>query len=73
MILQIRTLHALCFLVVDCGHIDLGFMVHLTYNMAVLGIFDPSSFKKKYITSISGMLFLMLVQSLFQFRAKVGK
>ena len=29
MILQIRTLHALCFLVVDCSHINLGFMVHL--------------------------------------------
>ena len=27
--LQIRTFHALSFLVVDCGHIDLGFMVHL--------------------------------------------
>ena len=29
MILQKRTLHALCFFVVDCDHIDLGFMVHL--------------------------------------------
>ena len=27
--LQIRILHALSFLVVDCGHIDLGFIVHL--------------------------------------------
>ena len=27
--LQIRTLHALSFLVVDCSHINLGFMVHL--------------------------------------------
>ena len=27
--LQIRTLHALSFLVVDCGHSNLGFMVHL--------------------------------------------
>ena len=27
--LQIRTLHALSFIVVDCGNIGLGFMVHL--------------------------------------------
>ena len=50
-ILQIRTLHDLCFFVVDCGHIDLGFMVYLkqtiTHNMTFLGIFYVS-FSKKY-------------------------
>ena len=40
--------------------------------MAFLGIL-MHRFCKKYITSMSGMLFLMFVQSLFQFGAKVGK
>ena len=31
------------------------------------------TFLKKYITSMSGMLFLMFMQSLFQFGAKEGK
>ena len=29
-------LHALCFLVVDCSHIDLGFMVHLKRLLCVM-------------------------------------
>ena len=48
MILQIRTLHVLCFLVVDCGHIDLGFYVSettLTYNMTFSGILMHLSLK----------------------------
>ena len=36
MIIQIRTLHALGFLVVDRGHIDLGFMVHLKRLLHVI-------------------------------------
>ena len=40
--------------------------------MACLGILIHL-LKNKYITSMSGMLFLMFVQGLFQFGAKVGK
>ena len=74
MILQTRTLHAFCFLVVDCGHIDLGFMVYLKKLLHIIwhfGYFDASF--SKQIASMSGMLFLMFVQSLFQFGAKDGK
>ena len=39
--------------------------------MAFLGI--SMHFFKKYITSMSGMWFLLFVQSLFQFGAKEGK
>ena len=52
MIFQIRTLHALCFLVVDCGHIaiDVGFMVHLKRLLHIiwhfLGILMHLFFKK---------------------------
>ena len=77
MILQIRTLRARCFLVVDCGHIDLRFMVHLKrlkhkewhfkYN------YFAAPFLEKNIASMSGMLFLLFVRSLFQFEAKEMK
>ena len=40
--------------------------------MAFLGI-SVHLFQKKNITSMSGMLFLPFVQSLFQFGAKEGK
>ena len=42
-----------------------------THKMAFLGI--SMHFFKKYITSMSGMWFLLFVQSLFQFGAKEGK
>ena len=73
--LQKRTLHTLSFIVVDCGHIDLGFMVHLKRLSHITWHFRyfDAPFKNKYITSMSGMLFLMFVQSLFQFGTKVGK
>ena len=39
--------------------------------MAFLGI--SMHFLEKYITSMSGMLFLLFVQSLLQFRAKLAQ
>ena len=49
-----------------------SFEMTLTYNMAFLDIL-MHLFLKKYITSMSGMLFLMFVQGLFQFGVKEGK
>ena len=51
MILQIKALHALCFLVVNCVHIHLGFMVYLERLLHIIwhfGYFDVSV-SKKYI------------------------
>ena len=52
MILQMRTLYALCFLVVDCGHIELGFMVHLKRLLHIIWHFwyfdEPFSNKIYY-------------------------
>ena len=63
-------------LLIAAGNIDFGFMVHsettLTHNVAFLAI-SMHLFTKIYITRMSGMLFLMFMQSLFQFEAKVEK
>ena len=52
------------FLLLICTHIDLGSMVHFRYFNAPF---------QKNITSMSRMLFLMFVQSMFQFGAKGSK
>ena len=55
MILHARTLHALCFLAVDCGHIDFGFMVHLKRLLHIIWHFLViwCTFSKKYILPAS--------------------
>ena len=44
-----------------------------SYMQHVIFRYFDAPFKNKYITSMSGMLSLMYVQSLFQFGAKVAK
>ena len=53
----------------DQWHLHGWLEVTLTQKLAFLWYFD-ATFPKKNITSMSGMLFLLSVQSLFQFGAK---
>ena len=53
-------------------HAELEQEDHWHYTVDRKRLFD-APFSKKYITSMSGMLFLLFMQSLFQFGAKEGK
>ena len=59
--LQIRTLHALSFLIVDCGHIDLGFMVYLK-RLLISRKYEQKQISRKefYIRNLQNTCFKMI-------------